>query len=432
VTVVEQSQETVADFRARIRAWLPEHLPRLGGSRADDPITRRMEADGLDPRSSGARGRTTQKVIHEGGFAGITYPVEYGGLGLSQAHLAAFSAEATGYDLSSLSLYTMTLGMIGPTFLDLGTEEQKRRYIPKMINGDEVWIQFLSEPTGGSDLASALTRADRDGDEWVINGSKIWTSLGEDGDLGLCVARTNWDVPKHQGLTVLIVPVKTPGLTVIPLRLVNGSTGFCQEFFDDVRIPAENVVGEIGSGWVAASRLLVHERNAVGGGSPYYQMPGGGRAEPGSRSSKDELVQLAEDTGQASDPHVRQLVAEAHVASKVGGLLSRRVAMGAASGYFPPAAGSILKLFSTTAGIRRADIGMEIAGSGAVAWKPGEGGAEGRGVGYLSRQVMSILSGTTEIQRNIVSERILDLPREPAPDRDTPFNQVRTNKMPSR
>jgi alkylation response protein AidB-like acyl-CoA dehydrogenase len=324
---------------------------------------------------------------------------------------------------------TMTLGMVGPTFLELGTDEQKTHYIPRMLRGDDIWIQFLSEPTGGSDLASALTRANRDRDEWVINGSKIWTSQADFSDIGLCIARTNWDVPKHRGLTMFIVPVRSPGLTVLPLRLVSGQTGFCQEFFDDVRIPLDSMLGSVDQGWSVASRLLTHERNTVGGGSPFFHMASSMQGI--APDATEELIDLARRHDQHRDPHVRQLVMEAYVASTVEQQLGPRIAEGTEMGHLPVSSGSLLKLFATTHGTRRADIGMAIAGHDAVAWRMDDETSRDRGVGYLSRQAMSILSGTTEIQRNIVSERVLGLPREQSVDRDVPFREVRHNTMPA-
>jgi alkylation response protein AidB-like acyl-CoA dehydrogenase len=431
--------EDLETFRARVRAWLPDHLTKLGATGDADPVGRRMAADGLDPTDPVARGRTLARILHEAGFAGLTYPVDCGGQGLPVSYMHAFNSEARGYDFMPMGVFGMTLGMIGPTIVDFGTPEQRAHWIPRMLRGEDIWVQFLSEPTGGSDLASCITRADRDGDEFVINGSKIWTSLGEIGDMAMLVCRTNWDVPKHRGISVILVPVHSPGLSVHPLRLVSGGTGFCQEFFDDVHVPVKNLVGTIDDGWTVASRLLVHERNSVGGGSEYHQLPMsapqrsatlGGTAVGGLGG--DDLVHLAKSTHQASDPHVRQLVAEAYVLSKVGSQLGPRIGIGTRKGKFPPASGSFLKLFNSTSAIRRADIGMELAGSGAVAWRSDDAASRNRGVGYLARQTGSILSGTSEIQRNIISERILDLPREAAPDRDAPFNQVRTNAAPVR
>jgi alkylation response protein AidB-like acyl-CoA dehydrogenase len=370
--------------------------------------------------------------MSEAGFAGLTFPKEYGGQGLPPSYLRAFNAGVEGYDVS-LQQWILVLGMNAPALVELGTEEQKKGYLPRLFRGDDHWIQFLSEPSGGSDLASTITRADLDGDEWVINGSKIWTTLADKSDMGMCLARTNWDVPKHSGLTVFIVPLRTPGLEIVPIRLVSGQTGFCQEFFTDVRIPRESVLGGVNDGWSVASRLLVHERNVLNGGSEYWLPPGGfGMRPSGPIGRRDDLVEEAIAMGDEKDAYVRQLVAEAYVNGKVGAQLGPRITTAMRKGAMVPAASSILKLMNSANGIRRSDITAELAGSSMAAWKSGDVRAEGRGFGYLSRQAGALVSGTSEIQRNIISERLLDLPREAAPDRVLPFNEVRHNTMPSR
>jgi alkylation response protein AidB-like acyl-CoA dehydrogenase len=436
MTVVESQEpvESIDAFGERVRAWAAEHLTPLGAAGGpDDRVAAAMREEGLDPSDHIARGRFTLRSLAGAGFGGLAFPKEYGGQGLPPAYLRAFNEAVAGYDVTALGQFTLTLGMNAPTLLEYGTDEQKRRYLPRMFSGDDVWIQLLSEPTGGSDLASAITRATRDGDEWVISGSKIWTSGADHSDMGMCVARTNWDVPKHRGLSVFIVPMDAPGLTIQPLRLVSGQTGFCQEFFDDVRVPADALLGDLNDGWAIATRLLVHERNVLNGGSEHYLPPAGGfAAMTTSASRRDDLVELAEATGQAGDPHVRQLVAEAYVNAKVGGQAGPRVVTAMRKGLVPPAASSILKLINSNHAVRRSDIAMELVGSSAVAWKPGDQASKARGIGYLSRQTAALVSGTSEIQRNIISERVLDLPREPAPDRELPFNQLRHNTMPTR
>jgi alkylation response protein AidB-like acyl-CoA dehydrogenase len=318
--------------------------------------------------------------------------------------------------------------------LEFGTHEQKLAHIPAILKGEEIWMQFLSEPSGGSDVAGAQTSAVRDGDEWVLNGSKIWTTGAWWSDWGLCLARTDWDVPKHRGLSMFVVPLRTAGLEVIPLRLVTGETGFCQEFFDNVVVPAVDVIGEVNDGWTVASRLLVHERNAIAGGSGFHDMDAGGVRESARQQRMGQavdLVGLIRSRGLADDPHSRQLVAEAQVLATVNRQLSTRLQAATRLGALPPAAGSLLKLFSSTTNVRTSDIAMELAGSSAVVW-PGEDRSSGLGVDFLIRQATSILSGTSEIQRNIISERVLGLPREPAPDRELPFSQVQHNTAPRR
>ena len=409
-TVEPTDVEPVEEFRARLRAWLPDNLP---------------------PEPAGAIERTDERWAHErvlqrrlwdGGFAGIRVPKAYGGLGLTEEHRSAFNEDAAGYDLP-FSFNVPTLGILAATLLDAGTHEQKLRHLPAILKGEELWVQFLSEPSGGSDLAGCLTRADRDGDVFVLNGSKIWSSGAYVADYALCLARTNWDVPKHRGLTMFIVEIHQPGVTVEQIRQTDGSSEFCQEFFDDVPIPVTDVVGEIDDGWSVANRLLVHERMAVGGGSPYTA----------GRSSKHEvgdegveLVDLIRRRGLEGDSHARLLLAEASVRSMVGTALIERITGGMASGALPGAAGSLMKLYGADTVTRRAEIGLELAGEGAVAWPAGrETTGAVLGQHSLGRQGAALGGGSNEIQRNIISERLLGMPREAAADRDIPYRDVR-------
>jgi alkylation response protein AidB-like acyl-CoA dehydrogenase len=409
-TVGSSDVEPVGDFRARLRAWQPGNLP---------------------PEPAGAIERTDERWAHErvlqrrlwdGGFAGIRLPKAYGGLGLTEEHRRAFDEETAGYDLP-FSFNVPTLGILAATLLDAGTHEQKLRHVRAILRGEELWVQFLSEPSGGSDLAGCLTRADRDGDVFVLNGSKIWSSGAYSADYALCLARTNWDVPKHRGLTMFIVRIHQPGVTVEQIRQTDGSTEFCQEFFDDVPIPVTDVVGDVDDGWSVANRLLVHERMAVGGGSPYTA----------GRSSKHEvgddgaeLVALIRSRGLEGDRHARQLLAEAGVRSMVRSALVERVIAGMASGAMPGAAGSVIKLYGAETAIRRAEIGLELAGEDAVAWRAGTETAGARfGRHSLGRQGAALGGGSNEIQRNIISERLLGMPREAAADRDIPYRDVR-------
>jgi alkylation response protein AidB-like acyl-CoA dehydrogenase len=432
----EAPAEGIDDFTARVQSWAAGHLTRAGvpaDAGPDDRVGRWLRERELDASNLVARGRAILKLAADAGFGGLAFPEEYGGQGLPISYVRAFNAAVQGYDFAPLAHFTLTLGMNAPALMEFGTEEQKRRYLPRMFDGTDLWIQLLSEPTGGSDLASAVTRADRDGDEWVVNGSKIWTSSADKADMGMCLVRTSWDVPKHRGLSVLIIPMDAPGLEINPLRLVSGQTGFCQEFLTDVRVPADALLGELHDGWNVASRLLVHERNVLNGGSEYYLPPGGGFAAmmASGANGRDDLLDLAEARGVDKDPYVRQLVAEAHLNGKVARQTGPRVTTAMQKGLVPPAASSILKLLNSENSIRRSDIAMTIAGTPAVAWEPGDQRSEMRGLGYLSRQTASLVSGTSEIQRNIISERVMGLPREPSPDRELPFSQVRHNTMPT-
>ncbi|HVM67907.1 MAG TPA: acyl-CoA dehydrogenase family protein [Acidimicrobiales bacterium] len=402
--------EDVDSFRLRAKDWLAANMPRRSGRRE-------MTQD-----ERVARNRELQRTLFDGGFAGIVFPSEYGGQGLSPRHQRAFTEESAGYEMPLL-FNVPTLGILAPTLLEFGNEEQKLRHLPAILRGDELWVQFLSEPSGGSDLAGCITRATQDGDVWVLNGSKIWSSGAHYCDYAMCLARTNWDVPKHRGLTMFIVKIHQPGIQIDQIRQVNGASEFCQEFFDDVHIPAADVIGAVNDGWTVASRLLFHERNSVGGSSPYVS---GGGAEGSSGGRLPGNAWLARETGASEDPYARELVAESHILDVVHAQLADRIGAGIRSGAFPGTAGAIVRLFAGQKTERQTDINMEIAGAAFAASPPGSA-VNDYADQFLARQGGSLGGGSTEMARNIISERVLGMPREYAADRDIPFNQVRRN-----
>ena len=409
-TVESGDIEPVEEFRARLRAWVPDNLP--------------PEPEGAVERTDDRWGqeRVLQRRLWDGGFAGIRVPKEYGGLGLTEEHRRAFNEETAGYDLP-FSFNVPTFGILLATLLEAGCHEQKLRHVPAILRGEELWVQFLSEPSGGSDLAGCLTRADRDGDVFVLNGSKIWSSGAYSADYAMCLARTNWDVPKHRGLTMFIVEIHQPGVTVEQIRQTDGSTEFCQEFFDDVPIPETAVVGDVDDGWAVANRLLVHERMAVGGGSPYTA---GRSSKHEVGDDESEFVALIRSRGLEGDHHARLLLAEARVRSMVRAALVERVTVGMSSGAMPGSAGSVIKLYGAENVVRRAEIGLELAGEDAVAWPAGtETMGAHLGRHSLGRQGAALGGGSNEIQRNIISERLLGMPREAAADRDVAYRDVR-------
>ncbi|WP_433710443.1 acyl-CoA dehydrogenase family protein [Nocardia sp. CA-084685] len=399
--------EPVDSFRDRARRWLKENLP---------PATETYA--GADHDGVWNRARELQRILFDGGFAGICFPKAYGGQGLTPAHQQAFTEASLGYEMP-LVLNVPTLAICAATLLELGTAEQKRAHLPAVLRGEEILAQFLSEPRGGSDLAGLTTRADRDGAEWILNGSKIWSSGAYAADYGLCLARTDWDVPKHNGLTLFLVPVATPGVTIQRIKQVTGSTEFCQEFFDDVQLPAEAVIGEVGGGWAAASRLLNHERAAMGGTSPYTS---GQRPHLGAEATT--LVDLARAIGQLDDPRVREDIGAARAMIVVRNQLIAHVSHAIGTGALPPAAGSIVRLFSAENALLQTDSAVTIAGAAAVTGDPDGPGIGQVGIDYLFRNAWSLAGGSTEMARNIISERVLGMPRESAADRDVPFNKV--------
>ena len=409
--MTETAIETVDEFRLRARTWLAANVARVDPD-APPPSSGDDDAEWLHARE-------LQKRLYAGGFAGICFPKEYGGLGLSHDYQEAFTEEADGYEMPLL-LNIPTFSICAPTILDMGSEKQKKEHLSAVIRGDEVLVQFLSEPSGGSDLAGVLTRADRDGDEWVINGAKIWSTSAYAGDYALCLARTDWNAPKHRGLTMFLMKIDSPGVDLRRIKQVNGSTEFCEEFFDNVVLPADAVVGEVNDGWTVASRQLFHERTAVGGGSQYTS----GRGVRDTRKASDDFVALARETGQADDVHVRELVGQAYAHRTVQEQLIKRVAAAVASGELPAPAMSLIRLFHAETDWLNTDIGLELAGSYAVAGPLGRGPLE-LGTGYLSRQAASLGGGSSEMSRNIISERLLQMPREYAADRDVPFSEVK-------
>ncbi|WP_067901250.1 acyl-CoA dehydrogenase family protein [Nocardia vaccinii] len=399
--------EPVDSFRDRARRWLRENLP---------PATEHFV--GAFDDAVWTRHRGLQRTLFDGGFAGICFPKEYGGQGLTPVHQRAFSEESLGYEMP-LALNVPTLAICAATLLDLGTEQQKRTRLPAVLRGEEVMVQFLSEPRGGSDLAGLITRADHDGGEWVLNGTKIWSSGAYAADYGLCLARTNWDVPKHQGLTLFLVPTTAPGLTIRRIKQVTGSVEFCEEFFDDVRLPADSVVGEVSGGWAAATTLLHHERAAVGGSSPYLS---GDQAHLGGEA--DALVELARGTGCLDDPSVREDIGAVRAMRIVRDQLIEHVADAIADGALPPAAGSLVRLLGAETTWLQTDSAVRIAGTAAAIGAADGPGTGQVGIDYLFRNAAGLGGGSTEMARNLISERLLGMPREYAADRDVPFNQV--------
>lgn len=410
--------EPVEDFARRARTWLADHMPRVQGPSA---FTRREVRPDDQELARIARCRELQRMLFDGGLAGICVPKEYGGQGLTPAHQEALNREIVGYDYpleTQIPTFTPCMAVL----LEFGTEEQKHKYVPPILKGEAFWMQFLSEPSGGSDAAGAQTTAVRDGDEWVLNGSKIWTTGAWWADMGLCLARSNWDVPKHRGLTVFVLPIHQPGIELHRIEMLNGSKEFCQEFLTDVRVPDADRIGEVDQGWTVGVRWMYHERT-VSGGSPYVTKPAGTAAE-GDGSRAAALVELVDRSAQNTLDTVDELIGEARALELVGASLTRRVSAGIRSGRTSDQAAAIIRLFGGTASVRTATIGLELAGASAVAWAEGEDGGANPGVDFLMRQAACIGGGTTEMSRNVISERVLGMPRERSVDRDIPFRDV--------
>jgi alkylation response protein AidB-like acyl-CoA dehydrogenase len=409
-TAASADTESIDEFRARARAWLAEHMPPI------DPAA--PPAAHRDEEGCWQRARQLQKRLYEGGFAGICFPREYGGLGLDYEYQQAFDEESLSYEMP-LILNTPTFTICCATLLDTGSEEQKRQHIAAALRGDEVLVQLLSEPSGGSDLAGVITRAERDGDRWVLNGAKTWSTSAFAADYALCLTRTDWDVPKHDGLTMFLVPIKHPGITLRRITQLNGSTEFCEEFLDGVDVGDDAVIGDVNGGWAVASRQLYHERRAVGMSSEFAS----GSGSEGGRATPVNYAALAKMVGQADNERVQQLAGRALVHRAVGDQLGGHVYRSVRDGALPPAAGTLIRLFHAETVTLEMDTGLAITGTAGVVGAEGDGLQAG--LRYLARQAVCMGGGTTEMARNVIGERVLNFPREYAADRGVPFSQVR-------
>jgi alkylation response protein AidB-like acyl-CoA dehydrogenase len=399
----------IEQFRSEARAWLEANMePR-------PPVSRLGSSDSRTPEEI-ASSRILQRKLFDGGWAGISYPKEYGGRGLAAAHDRAFRQEALGYVMPDFGgAGHVMFGAIGRSLLAHASPAFLQRHVPKLLSGEVLWCQFYSEPAAGSDLAGIRTSATRDGDRWILRGSKIWSTGANHADYAMCLARTDWNAPKHRGLTWFAVPTNAEGLTIRTIVQINGAAGFCEEFLDDVEVADDDIIGEVNMGWTVAQTMLVYERGAGDAGPT--------PVEP--RRLAPDLVALAYKVGRASDPVARQLLARAHANDYAQFHLGRRVAARLRSSQTPdPAVAAYGKLASGTLAPIRARIAVEIAGVHALGWDADDSSGRGPATDYLNGRMGSIAAGTNEMQRNGIGERVLGLPREPSFDSRKPFAEV--------
>lgn len=395
------SGEGEAEFRARCRAFLDRHATGLGlGGRPDPRGELRLRA-----------AQRFQKALAEAGLAGLTYPVEYGGAGLTKAHERVWRDEYAEYPNMTYEL-TISHGMCLPMLAEYGTAEQKAAWMARNISGEEVWCQMFSEPAAGSDVAGLRTRAVRDGDEWVIDGEKVWTTLAHLCAFGIVIARTNIEAPKHAGISMFAVPMDAPGIEIRPIHQIDGGTAFNQIFFTGVRVPAANVLGEVDKGWAMATAMLMYERVAIGAG------PVGGI----DTERSDRLIEECRRRGAIGDPRLRQRLMQLRILETCRSLVSMRTRAELKAGRTPGPGGSVGKLaWSELLAVYR-DLSMEVAGAAGAAWEGESGAAWSRNA--LSTLQSSIAGGTSEIQRNIIGDRVLGLPRDISADRGVPFKDL--------
>jgi len=400
----------LAEFEQRCRVFLDKHATGFASGGEPDPRSvKRMAVT-----------KKFQQELAEAGLAGIVYPTEYGGAGLTRTHDRVWREIYAQYPNMSFDL-TISHGMCLPMLAEYGTHEQKAKYLADNISGRTVWCQMFSEPGAGSDVASLQTRAERDGDTWIINGQKVWTTLAHLSDYGVIIARTDPNVPKHAGISMFIVAMDAPGVEVRPIHQIDGGTHFNEVFFTDVEIPADNLLGELNNGWNMATAMLMYERVAIGTG-----------ASGGVRHDRaDQLIAEATKRGVIDDLVLRQKLMRIYTMETCQSLVSMRTRAELKAGKTPGPGGSISKLASTNIMDQVRNVTMEIVGASGVAWEEESDGRWQRGA--LTSLQGGIAGGTNEIQRNIIGDRVLGLPRDISVDRGVPFKDLKvgTQKSPA-
>ncbi len=402
---VDDSHDQAA-FRARLRAWLDANAK----PKAHEAAPLSVMGGYRDDSAGIEEAKRWQATLADAGWAAIHWPAEHGGRDASAIESMILSDELARYDVPD-TIFAIGVAMIGPTLIEHASDELKARYLEPMRRGEEIWCQLWSEPGAGSDLASLATRAERDGDEYVLNGQKVWTSGAHYCDFGLGIFRTDPAAPKRKGISCLIVDLRAPGIEIRPLRQITGAAHFNEVFFTDVRVPVTNLVGEEHDGWNVARTTLMNERHATG-------------ALSSASTGWHALLGAARAAGVTRDPLVRQRLAEVYALGRIFELTTSRVRAAMARGAIPGPEGSILKLAIAHLGTRLADVGTTLLGPGGQLL--GDAAPEGGRwpEALLGSFAMHIGGGTDEVQRNIVGEVVLGLPREPDPTKDLRFGEL--------
>jgi alkylation response protein AidB-like acyl-CoA dehydrogenase len=395
-------------YREKIQAFLAEHLPHdwkgIGA---------------LDPEAEVAFSEDWRKTLYEHGYLAPNWPKEYGGGGLTALEqvILAEELERSGVP-EGIPNDVFSIGMIGNTLLDWGTDAQKAHYIPRILSGEDRWCQGYSEPNAGSDLANLGTRAVLDGDEWVINGQKIWTSAGHTANWIFVLCRTDTDAPKHKGITFLLCPMEQPGIEVRPIKMITGESEFNEVFFTDARCPKENVVGEVNGGWAVAMTLLGYERGEAAATFPLK-----------FRTELDRLVAVAKEQGRSDDPVIRQRIAWCHTKVEIMRYLGMRTLTQFLAGKHPGPDAAIFKIFWSEYHRIVTELGVDLFGARSMApeGKPPNSSFQTDDAGapiesasfvgtFFNARAGTIYAGSSQVQRNIIGEMILGLPKEPKQD----------------
>jgi alkylation response protein AidB-like acyl-CoA dehydrogenase len=377
-------------FRDELHAWLIEHP-----GPAVDIATTRGEAEAL---------RAWQRTLHEGKWVGIQWPVEYGGRGASPSQIAIYNEELARADAPPL-IGRGGVSLVGPTLMTHGTDEQRHRWMPRILAGDDVWCQLFSEPGAGSDLAGLTTRAERHGGVYVVNGQKVWSSYAQFADWAIALVRTDPSAPNHRGISMVAIPMTAKGVEVRPLRQITGKSEFNEVFLDDVEVPVENLIGPEHEGWRVTSTTLANER-----GASFVW-----KEQVLHEAAMSQLTEACASRGRLGDPHVRQRVMRSWIEVEIFRLLNARTRLRLARGEPLGPESSIVKLFWAGMSQRLYDTAIDALGPDALLMSGDDQAIDdGRwALGMLTSRATSIMGGTSEIQHNIIGEQLLGLPREP-------------------
>ncbi len=393
-------------YRDKLRAWLGEHLPAGWNG-----------IGGLPPDEARAWAVEWRSTLYDNGLLAAAWPSEYGGGGLTPLEQVIMAEEFARAGVpTGGSNDTFGIQMVGNTLLRWGTPEQKKHFLPRILSGEDVWCQGYSEPNAGSDLANLGTRAVLDGDEWVINGQKIWTSAAQNANWIFVLTRTDPDAPKHKGISFLLVPMEQPGVEVRPIRMLSGASEFNETFFTDARTPRENVVGGVDEGWAVAMTLLGYERGEAAATVPVS-----------FRTELDRLVELVRASGRAGDPIIRQRLAACHIKVEIMRYLGMRTLTQFLTGAPPGPEGSIFKLYWSEYHKVVTELSVDVLGAEAMvpdgrwpttAFSTDDAGAPNDSASWVgtffNARAGTIYAGTSQVQRNILGEMVLGLPKEPA------------------
>jgi alkylation response protein AidB-like acyl-CoA dehydrogenase len=407
------SEPDMTQWRGKVREWLASVLPRRSG-RPEGPadyavfqnITEQAERELLD------KVRAYRKQRYDAGYGAIALPAVLGGAGLPPRYVVAFTEEEQAFEApQSTELISVTTGLVGPTIATFGTAEQRAKYAPAFLRSDLLCCQLFSEPGAGSDLAAVATSAVHEDGSWLLDGQKIWSSGARFADYGLLLARTDREVAKQAGLTMFLIPMDAPGVEIRPIRQMSGASSFNEVFLSGVRAGDDMRVGPVGEGWKVANATLGFERTASG------------QAQRRKGGTFEDLLRLAVRLGKSGDPVVRQQLADVYVRTQLRAATTDRVARAAAAGAPPGPAASIGKLVASQNLMRIGEVAAALLGS-RIAADTGEPDGFAWTEHVLGAPGYRLAGGTDEIQRNIIGERVLGLPREPRVDKGVPYSKL--------